>query len=240
MLLAVLAAFALAGVGGCGEDAGEDPLLRIYVLTPSGDAGERTLAAARLAIADAGGSAGGIAVEIVPAPLGDDGSGWRSASVGAAARTATEDSTAIALIGPGGAEAAFSAPITNGAGMLELIPGPVPERFVRERPGGDGVPERYQPSGARTLGALGLTAADLRRAGGELTDRLAGSGAGAGQPGTAVIGAYAATLVVLDAIGRAADPLSRESVREAYLAAASSPTPLGELSVDPVGIAGFR
>jgi hypothetical protein len=231
---------ALIALAGCGEDGGEEAELRIHVAAspdlPATRA-DQLIAAAERAVGDRGGEAGGVAVAVVPAtgePAGETDrqpEEWRSATLAAAARLATEDSAAVALIGSGGREAAFSAPITNGAGMLELAPGPVPEQLLRERPGGDDVPERFQPSGTRTLGALGLRERDLPKAPARLRRELGGAGP---------LSVYAATLAVLDAIDRAADPLSRDSVRAAYLEASNRPTPLGELSVDPVGVASFR
>jgi hypothetical protein len=244
LLLLLLASGAL--LGACGEADEGEAELRIHVLAePQASPRERAvlLEAAERALAEAGGEAGGIAVAVVlaePAEVveaGDTAGGsvggagvWRSAALAAAARSATEDSGTIALIGPAGRQASFSAPISNAAGMLELAAGPVPEELLRERPGGDGVPERYQPSGIRTLGALGIG----REAGEGLTPGLVHELGGAPAAGT-----YAATVALLDAIDRAPDPLSRESVRTAYLESASSPTPLGPLSVDPVGVAGF-
>ena len=120
-----LAAIA-AALPGCGSGDG-DPSLTVYLSTPLrgptvGD-GRDVADGARLALDDAGGEAADTPMRLVV--LGDAGAdGADAARAGANARTATEDSTAIAYIGEldyGGS--AVSVPITNDAGILQVSPG---------------------------------------------------------------------------------------------------------------------
>jgi predicted DCC family thiol-disulfide oxidoreductase YuxK len=218
-------------VVGCGSAVQEDSELTVYLSAPlrgaeAGD-GRDAAAGARQALERAGGEAGGVGVtlevlddtERSPAP---GGPGWTQARVAANARTATEDSTSIAYLGELSSDATrASAPITNDAGVVQVSPGPVEPELLAE-PGGNGVPDLFQPSGERTLVAL-LDPADAPPSG-----RRGYRGYG-----------FEAMALVLDAIGRAEDPLSRADVTAAVLATADRDSELGTYSIDPRGLASF-
>ncbi|MFN8112129.1 MAG: hypothetical protein U0R51_02905 [Solirubrobacterales bacterium] len=181
--LAAVTAFAMLAIAmafaGCGSDGDGDPALTIYLSAPlkgPGAADGRDVAdGARMALDDAGDEAAGTSVRLVV--LGDaaDG-GARSALAGANARTATEDSTAIAYVGElDSGSTRTSLPITNEAGLLQVSAGASATDLTRAAPGSDQVPDVVQPSGVRTFArvvpsdvAQGAAAAGaMRRAGDE-------------------------------------------------------------------------
>ena len=152
------ALLALAVVSGCGEAAEGDPVLTVYLSAPlsgpSAAAGRDIADGAELALADADGEAAGVAVEL---EVLDDATrdGWDAARTGANARTATQDSTAIAYLGELDSGATrTSLPITNGAGMLQVSAGSGADDLTTEAIGSDQVPEATQPSGTRTFGRV--------------------------------------------------------------------------------------
>jgi branched-chain amino acid transport system substrate-binding protein len=120
-------------------------------------AAEAVEAGARLALADAGGRAGGRDVRFVrlddtdPAGTGPT---WDPEHVQANAGRAVADPTTIAYIGEldeGGS--AVSVPVTNDAGLLQVSPADGLTTLTRDQPGaatGTG-PARYYPSGKRTF-----------------------------------------------------------------------------------------
>jgi len=147
----------LAVLGGCGSGDGEAKL-SVYLSTPlrgpsAGD-GRDLADGARLALDEAGGEADGIAVDL--RIHGDAGrAGSDPARAAANARTATEDSTAIAFIGElDSGTTRTSLPITNEAGMLQVSAGASAVDLTRSAPGSDQIPEAAQPSGARTFGRV--------------------------------------------------------------------------------------
>lgn len=227
--LAALALAIVISAVGCGTTIDPGSELTVYVSVPlrgaDGPAGAAVAAGATRALADAGGEAGGAPVKLEllddtapPAP-GAGGTGWTQAQVAANARTATEDSTAIAYIGELRSDATrVSAPITNEAGVLQISPGPVALDLLA-RPGGNDVPEEFQPTGERTLGAL-FTPDSFR-------------------PGPFRDYGYEAMALVLDSIDRAEDPLSRADVVAAFLATTDRESRLGTYSVGPTGVAGL-
>lgn len=156
----LLAAFLIAlaaPTGGCGSGAGGEPALTVFLSTPlSGSRaadGRDTADGARLALADAGAEAGGVAIGL---EVRDDASarGWSAAATGVNARAATEDSTAIAYVGELDSGASrTSVPITNQAGMLQVSPGAGAEDLTRDAPGSSAVPV-VQASGERTFGRV--------------------------------------------------------------------------------------
>ncbi len=186
LLALALAACLLIGVAGCGPQADGDPQLTVYASVPlSGpraDQGRDVLAGAELALADAGSEGGGVAVELESV---DDAiaKGWDAAATGANARSATEDSTAIAYIGELDSGASrTSIPITNGAGLLQVSPGSGAEDLTRDALGSSDVPN-VQPSGSRTFGrvipsdrAQGEAAAGWMSSRGIASARFAGDG----------------------------------------------------------------
>jgi branched-chain amino acid transport system substrate-binding protein len=156
---ALVAALIVAGCGG-GEEPG-DATLRVYVSLPlrgaSGADGRDAADGARLALADAGGEAGGLAVEaVVLDDTGETAGGARWSPVRAAgnARTAIQDSSAIAYLGDfeSGATRA-SLPVTNEASLLQVSPASGAVDLVAPFPGSDDVPDA-QPSGERTFGRV--------------------------------------------------------------------------------------
>jgi branched-chain amino acid transport system substrate-binding protein len=147
---AVLASVAVAGCGDSGSEPSADTVLRIYVSLPDDGDGLDAADGARLALAEAGGEAGGVTVE---AEFLDDGGGT-PVKVGENARAATQDSTAIAYLGDFTSGATrTSLPITNTAGMLQVSPSASASDLVEDLPGSDEVP-RVQSSGSRTFGRV--------------------------------------------------------------------------------------
>jgi branched-chain amino acid transport system substrate-binding protein len=115
--------------------------------------------AAKLALADARGRAGDLAVRAVY--LDDTGGSgaaarWSQAVAAANARRAAQDSSAIAYLGDfqSGATRA-SLPITNGARILQVSPASTAVDLVQPFLGaGDQVPEEVQATGDRTFGRV--------------------------------------------------------------------------------------
>ncbi|HVY95806.1 MAG TPA: hypothetical protein VHA54_02490, partial [Solirubrobacterales bacterium] len=114
-------------VGGCGgsEGVGDGAAVSVYASQPlSGPeaaAGKAFCAAAGAELRRAGGRAGEVRLKLVC--LDDTGGSgrWRLAAVGANARRASEDSTAVAYLGePQAAPARFSLPILEAAGIGQL------------------------------------------------------------------------------------------------------------------------
>ena len=175
---ALLVATALAGCGPDG-DGSEGAVLRVYVSLPlagtSGPDGRDAADGARLALAEAGGRAGGEAVEAIFLDA-TDGRGararWTPARAAANARAATGDSTAIAYLGDfeSGATRA-SLPWTNEARMLQVSPAGTAIDLVAPFAGSDDLPAT-QPSGARSFGRV-IPADDAQaRAGAGWAERL--------------------------------------------------------------------
>jgi branched-chain amino acid transport system substrate-binding protein len=154
----------VCALAGCGDDDGglaEDAVLRVYVSVPlrgpTGMEGRDVADGARLALSDAGGEAAGVEVEAVR--LDDtEGSGtearWTPAQAAANARTAIQDSTAIAYLGDleSGATRA-SLPVTNEALLLHVSPASSAVDLVAPELGSDDVPE-VQASGERNFGRV--------------------------------------------------------------------------------------
>jgi len=164
--VAVALAAVFAGVAGCasggnGIQAGER--VDVYVSMPlhglEAANGRDAADGARLALADAGGRVGELAVR---ATYLDDTSGtgpnagWSAASAAANARQATQDSAAIAYIGDFDSGATrFSLPITNEARLLQVSPAASAIDLVQPYLGaGDQLPEEIQPTGERTFGRV--------------------------------------------------------------------------------------
>jgi branched-chain amino acid transport system substrate-binding protein len=149
------------GAPGSGIQAGEH--VTVYVSMPlrgpEAVEGRDVIRAAKLALADAQGRVGELAVRAVY--LDDTGgrgarAGWSQAVAAANARDAAEDSSAIAYLGDfdSGATRA-SLPITNEARMLQVSPASAAVDLVQPFLGaGDQVPEEVQPTGERTFGRV--------------------------------------------------------------------------------------
>jgi branched-chain amino acid transport system substrate-binding protein len=152
-----------AGCAGAGSgiEAGES--VTVYVSMPLRGAdsvqGRDVVSAAQLALADARGRAGDLAVRAVY--LDDTGGSgaaarWSQAVAAANARRAAQDSSAIAYLGDfqSGATRA-SLPITNGARILQVSPASTAVDLVQPFLGaGDQVPEEVQATGDRTFGRV--------------------------------------------------------------------------------------
>lgn len=162
-LLAGLAACAAIAAPGCGSED-EKPRPRDGSLTvysslprqgPSAPKAEAVAAGARLALADAGGRAGGRRrvrlVELDSSPDGDDP--WDPAAVEENARHAADDDSAVAYIGELELGAsAVSVPVTNAAGLLQVSPTDgLPSLTVADPGGGGEGPARFYPEGRRTF-----------------------------------------------------------------------------------------
>ncbi|MEO7198008.1 MAG: ABC transporter substrate-binding protein, partial [Solirubrobacterales bacterium] len=153
----LLLSTALLALAGCGSQAEGDPQLTVYLSSPlSGpraEEGQDIADGAELALEDAGGVAGD--TKVMLETLDDArGEGWDAARSGANARTATQDSTAIAYIGELDSGASrTSIPITNEAGLLQVSPGSGAEDLTREDLGSNSIPS-VQPSGTRNFGRV--------------------------------------------------------------------------------------
>ena len=168
--LAGAAALLTLAWAGCGDDNGslsDAATLRVYVSLPlsgpSGGDGRDAADGARLALADADGEAGAVAIEAVYRDAAD-AQGWSPVRSAANARAATQDATAIAYLGDfeSGATRA-SLPITNEARLLQVSPASSAVDLVAPELGSDEVPD-VQPTGERTFGRV-IPADDVQAAG---------------------------------------------------------------------------
>src|SRR4051794_9756759 len=173
-LLAMLCALALSACGGASTKATPrvpGRTLTVYASVPRQGASARTAdavaAGARLALADAGGRAGGKEVRLVELDSSrPDGETWDPSTVQANAKRAADDPTAIAYIGElDEGASAISIPVTNDRGILQVSPGDGLTGLTRQEPGASIAtrPERYYPSGRRSF--LRLVPTDLLQAG---------------------------------------------------------------------------
>ena len=121
---------------------------------PTGTDGRDAADGAELALADAGGEAGGVSVEAVVLDGSEGERGWTPPRAAANAREAISDSTAIAYIGEfeSGATRA-SLPLTNEARMLQVSPASGANDLVSEFIDSD-KPSVFQPGGDRTFGRV--------------------------------------------------------------------------------------
>jgi ABC-type branched-subunit amino acid transport system substrate-binding protein len=125
--------------------------VKVYVslpLTgPRAEEGRDAADGGRLALEQAGGQAGELKVE---ASFLDDAKGalWDPVAVGANARSAAQDSSAVAYIGELDSEPTrASAPITNDAGIVQISPTAGAVDLTRSAEDHPDSPDRYQPSG---------------------------------------------------------------------------------------------
>ena len=131
----------------------------------SAQAAAAAAAGQRLALADAGGRAGGLRVRFVRVDSTEPGDRlWNPGRVSANAKQASDDDTAIAYIGElDYGASAVSVPITNDAGILQVSPGDGLTSLTRPPPGRPRAgPERYYPTGVRNF--LRLVPNDLLQA----------------------------------------------------------------------------
>lgn len=171
LILGTAGLAAAVGVAACGPEVEGDPQVAVYLSAPlSGPRaadGRDVADGAMLAFEQADGTAAGTAVELqVLDDAGPEGAGL--AATGANARAAVQDSTAVAYIGELESGATrTSLPITNEAGVLQVSPGAGASDLTRNFPGGTGIPESTQPSGARTFGRVVPSDVDQGEAAGE-------------------------------------------------------------------------
>jgi hypothetical protein len=200
---AVLAALALAGCGGASEGgiAGGGTIIgrtvTVYSLTPDpGGASADFVAGEKLALADAGGRAGALAVNFSSLELLSD-----DADQAAAAQRAISDPQIIAAVVNA---TTVTVPLFNAAGILQVAPGGDPA--LASDP-------HAQPSGRRTVGT---PAAGSAPAG--FADRFRADFGHA--PGATAQDGYRAMRGVLQAIARAgAGGNDRTRVLDAYFGA---------------------
>lgn len=113
-------------VSGCGEEgAAAGATVRIYVSAPlhgaEGAEGRRLCAGAREEAARSGGKVGDLKLEVVCLDAAGKAGRWTLAQVGANARRATEDSTAVAYVGePDPRARKQSRPIVAAAEIAEI------------------------------------------------------------------------------------------------------------------------
>ncbi len=178
-----LCALCILLVSGCATNSGiqSGEHVTVYVSMPlrgpeaseGGDAAD----GAKLALADADGKVGGLAVRAVY--LDDtaghgDGARWSPAAAAANARQATEDTTAIAFLGDFDSGATRSSlPVTNQAHLLQVSPASAAIDLVQPFLGaGDQVPDDVQPTGDRTFGRVIPSDEVQAEAGAEWAKRL--------------------------------------------------------------------
>jgi branched-chain amino acid transport system substrate-binding protein len=157
-LAAPLLGLILAGcaVGGSAKiDAPVNVYVSLPLTGPRGVDGRDAADGARLALEQARGRAGSIAIR---ARYLDDAKGrpWDPVAVGANARTAVQDSSAAGYIGELDSEPTrASVPITNDAGLVQVSPGAGGVDLTQPAAGYPDSPDRYRPSGrasfARTV-----------------------------------------------------------------------------------------
>jgi branched-chain amino acid transport system substrate-binding protein len=132
------------------------PTLRIYTSLPlrgpNHPAALDVLRAEQMAVAEAGGAAGGQRIVLVPLGDSDERGFWSPGLVGANARRAARDPAAIAYVGDIDSGAtALAIPILNRQGILQVSPGSTAIGLTRADPADPGSPGKYYPTGARTF-----------------------------------------------------------------------------------------
>ena len=173
--LLVAAALAIA-IGGCGGSdpnaagASEASALTIYsslpLQGPDAQISAEIVNGERLALAQAGGHVGRLHVGLVSLDDADPTTGtWNPAVTSTAARTASQDKSAIAFVGDYDSGAsAISLPLVNEAGILQISPASPYVGLTSALDAGKGEPERYYPTGLRTFARLAPDDAQQARA----------------------------------------------------------------------------
>jgi branched-chain amino acid transport system substrate-binding protein len=173
-LVCLVAAFALGGCLGRGDRRDESTRISggtvtVYTSLPrhgvSHAAGAAVGAGQRLALADAGGRAGGLRVRLVALDSTEPGERlWDPGQVNANAERAADDDTTIAYLGElDYGASAVSVPVTNDAGILQVSAGDGLTSLTLEPPGRPRAgPARYYPTGVRNF--LRLVPNDLLQA----------------------------------------------------------------------------
>jgi ABC-type branched-subunit amino acid transport system substrate-binding protein len=176
LLIAALAALAavLAGCASAGSGIQPGERVDVYVSMPlrgpEAATGRDVVDAARLALADAGGKAGGHPIELKV--LDDTGGGpkWDPVATGANARQANENAATIGYLGdldPGATRT--SLPITDEADIPQIVLGEVPGGLDVKNLADPRVAGEKDPGGA----AMALLLAAIERAGSDGGDRKA-------------------------------------------------------------------
>jgi branched-chain amino acid transport system substrate-binding protein len=161
-LLAAVAVAVAAGLGGCGapQDVSRGgrvtgDTLTVYSLLarPGQGSGRDIVDAEKLVLLEAGGAAGAYAINFISLDEGRPGEDPLSGEAAVTLRDMVADPQVSAVIGPAGSGTATAAvPLLNAAGILAVTPGAGYAGFTEAvRPG---EPERWQPSGRRTLARL--------------------------------------------------------------------------------------
>jgi branched-chain amino acid transport system substrate-binding protein len=173
-LLILVAAVGLSGCLGRGDHRDESARISggtvtIYTSLPrhgvSHAAGAAVAAGQRLALADAGGRAGGLRVRLIGLGSTEPGERlWDPGRVNANAERAADDDTTIAYLGElDYGASAVSVPVMNDAGILQVSPGDGLTSLTLEPPGRPRAgPARYYPTGVRNF--LRLVPNDLLQA----------------------------------------------------------------------------
>ena len=158
-LAAVACGAALAGCGTVvdinrgGRVAGTTLTVYTQLPQPGRGASRDMVDAEKLALFDAKGAVGPYKINFIAIDEGPPGSGDGAKLSALALRDAIADPQVIALIGPGGSDTALATvPLLNAAGILEVSPGAGYPGLTDHA--GPGEPERWQPSGRRTLGRI--------------------------------------------------------------------------------------
>ena len=134
--------------------------LTIYSSLPlQGDSRQTSVdvsAGERLALEDAGGTAGKFAIKYVSLDDATAAAGkWDPGQVSANARKAAQDRSAIAYLGEYNSGAtAISLPILNEAGLLQVSPSNTYVGLTRSEGAAQGEPDKYYPTGHRTFGRV--------------------------------------------------------------------------------------
>lgn len=157
------------GLVACGDDDGSSEgganaagskTLTIYSSLPlqgeSRQTSEDVIAGEKLALEEAGGSAGKFAINYVSL---DDSTAaaakWEPGQVSANARKAALDKSAIAYLGEYNSGAsAISIPILNEPGILQISPSNTYVGLTRSEGAEKGEPDKYYPTGKRTFGRV--------------------------------------------------------------------------------------
>jgi branched-chain amino acid transport system substrate-binding protein len=158
--VALAAAAVLAGCGSVDriiENGGAvgGTTLTVYSLLPQPGLGasKDMVDGQKLALFETGGTAGGFAINFIAIDEGPAGGEDGAVEGAQALRDALADPQVTTLIGPVGSDTAMAAvPLFNAAGVLEVLPGAGYPGFTD--PVGPGEPERWLPSGRRTLARL--------------------------------------------------------------------------------------
>jgi branched-chain amino acid transport system substrate-binding protein len=161
---ACLGAASLLVVACGGDDGGSaasgGKTLNVYVSLPfqgaSKSRSEDMLLGAKIALKQAGNTAGGFKINLVSEDNSVAQSGkWDPAATSTIARKAAQDEAAIAYLGElNSGAAAVSIPILNEAGILQVSAANTAVGLTRAEGAEPGEPDKYYPSGKRNYGRV--------------------------------------------------------------------------------------